>query len=75
MQINSTDCCTAGKVQQVPWTANTDQRLVNDFIQSVKENRTPSITGEDGLRTLEVVKAAYQSSRLQQAVSLSRAEV
>ena len=66
---------TAGKVQQVPWTANTDQRLVNDFIQSVKENRTPSITGEDGLRTLEVVKAAYQSSRLQQAVSLSRAEV
>lgn len=32
------------------------------FLQSVKENTTPAVTGEDGLRVLEIIQAARISS-------------
>lgn len=63
---------TAGKLQQLPWAADMDERLIADFVQSVQEKRAPSITGEDGLRTLEVVKAAYESNKRKQTVVLDR---
>ncbi|KAB8139239.1 Gfo/Idh/MocA family oxidoreductase [Gracilibacillus oryzae] len=61
-----------GKVQQQPWSEDMDEGLVNDFIACVKEGRKPFITGEDGLRTLEVVKAAYQSDKQKETVVLTR---
>ncbi|KKI89033.1 dehydrogenase [Bacillus sp. SA1-12] len=60
------------KIVQLPWAEDMDQGLIHDFISCVKEERTPSITGEDGLRTLEVVKGAYESSMTQQVVALNR---
>lgn len=62
----------AGKAEDLAWADDMDQGLVNDFIACVKEDRAPSITGEDGLRTLEVVKAAYESSQSNQVVTLNR---
>jgi UDP-N-acetylglucosamine 3-dehydrogenase len=61
-----------GKVQHLPWGDDMDQGLIDDFIQCIKQDRKPSITGEDGLRTLEVVKAAYQSNESKQVVTLTR---
>lgn len=62
----------AQKIEQKSWTEDMDERLVDDFVDCVKQGRAPFITGEDGLRTLEVVKAAYQSNLVKQAISLSR---
>lgn len=61
-----------GKIQQQPWGEDMDKGLVEDFIECIRLGRRPSITGEDGLRTLEVVKAAYMSDQLKQAVNLER---
>ncbi|MBS4220421.1 Gfo/Idh/MocA family oxidoreductase [Bacillus sp. FJAT-49711] len=62
----------AKAISQLPFAEDMDEGLVNDFITSIKEGRSPSITGTDGLRTLEVVKAAYESSEKGQTVLLER---
>jgi UDP-N-acetylglucosamine 3-dehydrogenase len=64
------DC--EGKVQHLSWADNMDKGLMDDFLRCIKEKGTPSITGEDGLRTLEVVKAAYESNKQKKVVSLNR---
>jgi UDP-N-acetylglucosamine 3-dehydrogenase len=61
-----------GKVQHLSTTDDMDKGLIEDFLQSIKEKRPPSITGEDGLRTLEVVKAAYESDKQKKVVTLNR---
>ncbi|MGE8081284.1 Gfo/Idh/MocA family protein [Peribacillus loiseleuriae] len=61
-----------GKIQQQPWSEDMDEGLINDFIACVTSGRKPSITGIDGLRTLEVVKAAYHSNELKETVFLKR---
>jgi UDP-N-acetylglucosamine 3-dehydrogenase len=61
-----------GKVQHLSWADNMNKGLIDDFLQCIKEKGTPSITGEDGLRTLEVVKAAYESNKQKKVVSLNR---
>ena len=60
------------KIQELPWSEDMDAGLLADFIDCVKSNGTPSITGMDGLRTLEVVKAAYQSNELKKNIMLER---
>ena len=60
------------KIEELPWSEDMDAGLVSDFIDCVRSNGTPSITGMDGLRTLEVVKAAYQSNELKKTVTLER---
>src|SRR5690606_20279174 len=52
---------SADNIQQLSFADDMDAGLVDDFITTVKNKDNPSITGEDGLRTLEVVKAAYES--------------
>lgn len=62
---------TDHKIEQHPWAEDMDEGLVNDFISCVKTQGQPSISGEDGLRTLEVVKAAYESSESRKVVPLN----
>lgn len=47
-----------------------DFGLVQDFVQCVREGRKPSVTGYDGLKSLEVALAAYESSKLKQPITL-----
>lgn len=47
-----------------------DFGLICDFINCVKEGREPSITGYDGLKSLEVSLAAYESSKFKKAIRL-----
>ena len=43
---------------------------LNHFIDCVREDKEPMVTGEDGRAVLEIVNAAYHSARLGQKVSL-----
>jgi predicted dehydrogenase len=54
----------------VYWGDNMDQGLINDFVGMIREGREPSITGEDGLKALEVTLAAYLSAKKGEKVSL-----
>lgn len=48
--------------QHLGWGSNPDLGLVRDFVEMIETGREPSITGEDGLRALEVALAAYESA-------------
>jgi UDP-N-acetylglucosamine 3-dehydrogenase len=43
------------------WGSNIDMGLIRDWVDCLDSDREPSITGEDGLRALEVALAAYRS--------------
>ncbi|QGH36625.1 gfo/Idh/MocA family oxidoreductase [Gracilibacillus salitolerans] len=58
------------KLEHLVWSDDMDERLIKDFLHCVTESRPPFITGEDGLRTLEVVKAAYQSNQQKRPITL-----
>lgn len=49
---------------------NPDLGLVADFIDAVAHRRAPSVTGEDGLRAVEVTVAAYNSVRTNKMVAV-----
>lgn len=53
------------------WGDDMDRGLVEDFISSVREGKSPSITGEDGLKALSVAIAAYESSKKQEPVQVN----
>jgi predicted dehydrogenase len=52
----------ASKAQWVGWGGNMDLGLMRDFVAMIADGRAPSITGQDGLKALEVALAAYQSA-------------
>ena len=45
------------------WGDDANLALVKDFVEVVDARRPPSVTGEDGLRALEVTLAAYRSAK------------
>ncbi|MCW5879347.1 MAG: Gfo/Idh/MocA family oxidoreductase [Anaerolineae bacterium] len=47
-----------------------DGALIDDFVDMAQGDRAPSITGEDGLRAMEVALAAYESERTGQPVAV-----
>jgi len=51
------------RAAEMPWGDDGDQLMVADFVAAVRENRSPLASGEDGLRAVEVVAAAYESLR------------
>jgi predicted dehydrogenase len=44
--------------------------MVEEFISAIREHRAPAVTGEDGLRALEIVMAAYRSAETGEVVRL-----
>ncbi len=59
-----------GKTQWQNWGSNMDLGLVRDFVEMIRNGAAPSVTGEDGLRALEVALAAYASAERGQPVTL-----
>jgi predicted dehydrogenase len=41
-----------------------------EFVNSILEEREPSVTGEDGRAAVAVAEAAYESARLGQTIHL-----
>jgi predicted dehydrogenase len=52
------------------WGSDMDQGLIDDFIETIRFRRSPSISGLDGLRALEVALAAYHSAEIGEPVRL-----
>ena len=52
------------------WGSNMDLGLVQSFIDAVENNTPVPITGEDGLRAMEVALGAYLSAKKAQPVAL-----
>lgn len=47
----------------VSWGSDSDRRLLQAFIDAVRDDTAPPITGEDGLRAMEVALCAYESAK------------
>lgn len=56
--------------QWIPWGSDSNQAMLQEFAAAIRENRTPRVTGLDGLRAVEVTLAAYESDRTGQAVEV-----
>lgn len=54
------------------WGDDMDTLLVADFVRNVRTHQPASVTGEDGLRALEVALAAYTSAGSKTPVQLQR---
>lgn len=50
---------------------NLDRLMLEEFCAAIREDREPEVTGEDGLRALEVALAAYQANSAGIVVNLS----
>jgi predicted dehydrogenase len=61
-----------GKTRWVGWGSDMDFGLIADFIETIRTGRAPLISGEDGLRALEVALAAYESAASHQPVTLAQ---
>lgn len=60
----------AGRARWAYWGSDFDQAMVDEFAACIREERPPLISGEDGLKALEVVLAAYRSSETGEPVTL-----
>jgi predicted dehydrogenase len=58
LNIYSSD---AQRAQWAYWGSDMNQAMVNEFATAIANNRTPKVTGLDGLRAVEVTLAAYES--------------
>ncbi len=52
------------------WGSDMNQAMIDEFVAAIREGRAPRVTGEDGLRAVEIVAAAYESARTSQVVRL-----
>jgi predicted dehydrogenase len=50
------------------WGSDMNQAMIGEFITAIREDRQPCVTGIDGLRTVEAVVAAYESTQTGQPV-------
>jgi len=44
------------------WGSDSNQAMIGEFIQAIREQRPPLVTGVDGLRAVEATLAAYRSA-------------
>jgi len=59
----------AGRYALVPFTDGGDPQLVRSFIEAIRDDSAPLVTGEDGLRALEVALCAYASAQRHEPVA------
>ena len=65
----------AGKGALSPIRMKAYQMQDQEFVDSILEDRTPSVTGEDGRAAVEVATAAYRSAAEGRVIELRAAEV
>jgi UDP-N-acetylglucosamine 3-dehydrogenase len=62
---------TAGRTRLVGWGDDLTARMVGDFVDAILARRPVPISGDDGLRALEVAIAAYRSSESGRPVAIT----
>lgn len=58
------------KINADPWGTPGHQRIIEEMIKAIKEDKEPVITGEDGKKALEFVLAFYESAEKNRPISL-----
>lgn len=61
-QVMTVTSADAGRPRCAYWGSDADGAMLAEFAAAVRERRDPAVTGEDGLRAVEVVAAAYESA-------------
>lgn len=59
------------QIEADPFGIPGHQRIIEDMIIAINENREPVVSGEDGKEALKLVLAVYRAADLQQPVRLS----
>ena len=62
---------TAGTTKLLGWGDDLNALMVGGFVDAILDRRPVPISGEDGLRSLEVVVAAYRSADLGRPVAIA----
>lgn len=52
------------------WGSDANAGMIRDFLDAVRDQRAPTVTGVDGLRATEIVAAAYQSAKTGEPVKI-----
>ncbi|HZM21826.1 MAG TPA: Gfo/Idh/MocA family oxidoreductase [Anaerolineales bacterium] len=52
------------------WGSDSNHAMVSEFVAAIRENRSPRVTGVDGLRAVEATLAAYESVSTGQTVQV-----
>jgi predicted dehydrogenase len=53
----------------VPWAEGGDLAMIRSFVDAVRNDTEPLVTGEDGLRAMEVALCAYESAKRHEPVA------
>jgi predicted dehydrogenase len=62
---------TAGAAKLIGWGDDLNALMVGGFVDAILARRPVPVSGEDGLRSLEVVVAAYRSAELGRPVAIA----
>ncbi|MBI9094420.1 MAG: Gfo/Idh/MocA family oxidoreductase [Sphaerochaeta sp.] len=62
-QVVHLDDQTNNRFEDMSWNETGDEGLIREFVQVCQTGKEPSVTGEDGLRSLEVALCSYKSTR------------
>ncbi|MCA1038581.1 Gfo/Idh/MocA family oxidoreductase [Bacillus infantis] len=60
------------KIQTNEEGGQTTSHVINHFVESVVEDKEPLISGEEGLKSLEIILAAIESQKTKQIVPLKK---
>jgi predicted dehydrogenase len=52
------------------WGSDMNQRMLQEFVDAIRDQRSPQVTGWDGYKSLEIALAAYRSAQSGQPVGL-----
>ena len=52
------------------WGSDMNHAMISEFASAIRENRSPRVTGLDGLRAVEATLAAYESDRTGQTIQI-----
>ncbi len=52
------------------WGSDMNHAMLSEFASAIRENRSPKVTGMDGLKAVEATLAAYESNRTGQTVQV-----
>ncbi|MGE5661228.1 MAG: Gfo/Idh/MocA family protein [Ignavibacteriales bacterium] len=59
------------EINHDPYGVSGHEQIIIDMIESIQTNRSPVITGEDGLESLKLVLAVYKAAEERRAVRLN----
>jgi predicted dehydrogenase len=61
---------SVGRPQWEYWGSDANRAMLAEFVAAIAEKRSPTVTGFDGYKAVEIVVAAYKSAQTGQPVTL-----